>query len=213
MKKTIALCLCLCLCFLLIACGRSGEETEATTAPETTVASTAPVTEPPTEPPKEIHWTEEFYVDDFGDPTSSSYIRGIFDGTFSNSATTGSDLTVCFFMDKDLASASYDMFTIRLLEYGNHKVSFIGCDEWDVSIKVKVDGVVSEDEPYLLLTDSGEMAIKRGSPLFSAIIDALEADKEIAFVITVGGYGTNTYRFNIDANGLADIPHDWKGKM
>lgn len=213
MKKTIALCLCLCLCFLLIACGQSVEETEATTATETTVAPTAPVTEPPTELPKEIHWTEEFYVDDFGDPTSSSYIRGIFDGTFSNSATTGSYLTVCFFMDKNLASASYDMFTIRLLEYGNHKVSFIGCDEWDVSIKVKVDGVVSEDEPYLLLTDSGEMVIDRGSPLFSAIIDALEADKEIAFVITVGGYGTDTYRFNIDANGLADIPHNWKGKM
>lgn len=209
MKKTIALCLCLCLCFLLIACGQSVEETEATTATETTVASTAPVTEPP----KEIHWTEEFYVDDFGDPTSSNYIRGIFDGTFSNSATTGSDLTVCFFMDKNLASASYDMFTIRLLEYGNHKASFIGCDVWDVSIKVKVDGVVSEDEPYWLLTDSGEMAIKRGSPLFSAIIDALEADKEIAFVITVGGYGTDTYRFNIDANGLADIPHNWKGKL
>lgn len=209
MKKTIALCLCLCLCFLLIACGQSVEETEATTATETTVASTAPVTEPP----KEIHWTEEFYADDFGDPTSSSYIRGIFDGTFSNSATTGSDLTVCFFMDKNLDSASYDMFTIRLLEYGNHKVSFIGCDEWDISIKVKVDGVVSEDEPFLLLTDSGEMAIKRGSPLFSAIIDALDADKEIAFVITVGGYGTDTYRFNIDANGLADIPHNWKGEI
>ena len=114
MKKTIALCLCLCLCFLLIACGQSVEETEATTATETTVAPTAPVTEPP----KEIHWTEAFYVDDFGDPTSSSYIRGIFDGTFSNSATTGSDLTVCFCMDKNLASASYDMFTILLLEYG-----------------------------------------------------------------------------------------------
>ena len=209
MKKTITLCLCLCLCFLLIACGQSGEETEATTVPETTVASTAP----PTEPPKEIHWTEEFYVDDFGDSTSSSYIRGVFDGTFSNSATSGSELTVCFFMDKKMDSASYDMFTIRLLEYGSHKVSFIGCDTWDVSIKVKVDGVVSEDEPYFLLSDSGEMVINRDSPLFRAIIDALESGKEISFVITVGGYGTSTYRFKIDANGLADIPHSWKGKL
>jgi hypothetical protein len=105
------------------------------------------------------------------------------------------------------------MFSIRLLEYGSHRVSFIGCDEEDVSIKIKVDGVVSEDEPYFLMSDSGEIVIKRGSPLFRAIIDALEADKEIAFVITVGGYGTDTYRFNVDANGLADISHKWKGKM
>lgn len=212
MKKFFAITLALALCLCMIACGETDSEkldiTQGKT--ETTAETAVPIF---TEPPKEIHWTEEFYVDDFGDPTSDSYIRGIFNGTFSNSATSGSDLKVCFFMEKDLSHASYDMFSIRLLEYGDYKASFIGCDEWDVNIKVKVDGIVSEDEADYLFSDSGEIAVSRGNKIFKAVLDALEADKEISFVITVGGYGTSTYRFDIDANGLADIPHEWKGSM
>lgn len=214
MKKLCILILALTLCTSLIACSQSApqdhEQLESTTLPPTTPETTAPTT---TEPPKEIHWTEEFYVDEFGDPTSESYIRGIFEGTFSNSATAGSHLTVCFFMNKDLAHASYDMFEIRLLEYGDHRVSFIGCGERDVTIKVKIDGVISEDYADYLLSDSGEIVLQRGNKIFKAVIDALEADKKISFIITISGYGTDTYRFDIDANGLADIPHEWRSTI
>ena len=229
MKRIGLLLLSLMVCLSMVGCSQAESKKtskdksdkgavvttfESATTESTTTTTTKPTTKATTKPQKEIHWTEQFYVDDFGDPTSSSYIRGVFKGKFSNSATSGSDLTVCFFMDKNLASASYDMFTIRLLEYGNHQVSFIGCDEYDVSIKVKVDGVVTEDNPYFLLKDDGEIAIKRGSGIFKAVINALEADKEIAFVITIGGYGTpSTYRFDVDANGLSDISHKWKGTL
>ena len=45
---------------------------------------------------EEIHWTEEYYVDEFNDPTDEKYIRGAFEGTFSNSATASSYLAVYF---------------------------------------------------------------------------------------------------------------------
>lgn len=208
MRKILTMLLAIIVCLSMVACGQTSSKPET---PET--VATEPTTPPPTEPPKEIHWTEEFYVDDFGDPTSDSYIRGIFDGSFSNSATAGSELTVCFFMPKKMDSASYDMFTVRMLEYGSNRVSFIGCDEWDVTVKVKIDGVVTEDEVDYLLPDTGEFAIQRGNKVFRAVLDALDSDKKISFVVTVGGYGTETYRFDIDANGLEDIDHSWKGYM
>lgn len=220
MKKLFAAFLILSICLYLPACKQTsapkGETVPSSEVEITTIATTTEIetTSPPTtEPPEDIHWTEEYYVDDFGDPTDESYIRGVFEGKFSNSATSGSDLTVCFFMPKHLDSASYDMFSIRLLEYGNHKASFIGCDYLDVTIKVKVDGEVYEDHPDYLFDDDGEIAIERGNKVFKAILDALDADKEISFVITVDGYGTDTYRFNVDANGLSDITHSWRGSF
>lgn len=219
MKRILLILLVFVICFSVIACGQTKEVQEETVEADSVSTESAEpaVTEEPepiaTEPPKEIHWTEEFYVDDFGDPTDESYIRGIFEGEFSNSATSGSNLTAIFFMEKDLAKASYDMFTIRLLEYGNHKQDFLGCDYSDVIIKIKVDGIVTEDSADYLLSDTGEIVIQRGNEIFEAVLNALNEDKEIAVVIEVGGYGTNLYRFDVDTNGLADIPHEWKGRM
>jgi len=224
MKRIISTLLALILCFSLVACKTTetleveAEKTEVTEPEPTVTATPEPTIEPTpvvTEAPKEIHWTEEFYVDDFGDPTSESYIRGLFSGRFSNSATSGSQLDVCFFMEKELAYASYDMFSIRLLEYGNHRADFHGSDADDVSIKVKIDDVVTEDEADYILENDGEIYIKRGNKIFKAVIDALNQDKEISFVITIGIYGSleSTYRFDIDANGLEDIDHNWVASM
>jgi len=64
-------------------------------------------------------WTVGYYVDDFGEPTKTPYIRNTYliRGTFSNTATEGSDLDVKF-----LISSASDI-SIMLYEYaGNNPV-------------------------------------------------------------------------------------------
>jgi len=210
MKKFLSLLLILSFAFSLSACSAA-----ATPSPEPTAEPTPEPTVTPTpEPVKDVHWTTEYYIDEFGDPTSDSYIRGIFEGDFSNSVTSGSELVAVFFMESKLNRGSSDMFSIRLLEYGNNKVNFIGCETWDVNVKVKVDGVVSEDNVDFIFEDTGEIVFERGNEIFGAVLNALDADKEISFLVEVEkNYANDTYRFSIDANGLSDIPHKWIGVM
>lgn len=171
---------------------------------------------------EEIHWTEEYYVDEFNDPTDKKYIRGAFEGTFSNSATSSSYLAVYFFVDKELTLGTGflndDVFRIRLVEYGNHKASFLGVNAEDVQIKIKVDDVVTEGTAYYIDSQNGEIYISRNSlsnNVFADFMDAMENEEEVSFVITVSSYGrvSSTYRFDVDANGLSEIDHKWIGSM
>lgn len=64
-------------------------------------------------------WETNFYVDDFGDPTEESYSRVFCQGTFSNSATSNSELTV-----KVLDDGEY--ITISLYEYNRGSGARVG---------------------------------------------------------------------------------------
>ena len=59
-------------------------------------------------------WEVKRYVDEFGDPTGNIYIEKNEYGTFSNSATTNSDLTVNVMVDS--ASIKFIFY-----EYGSHQ--------------------------------------------------------------------------------------------
>jgi hypothetical protein len=61
-------------------------------------------------------WSANEYVDEFGDPTGTSYVSYIAEGQFSNSATTNSDCWFRFTID-----STY--FIIDLYEYNNTAVS------------------------------------------------------------------------------------------
>ncbi len=205
MKKILAILLVSVVCFGLFACSENkSEETTCNTDP--TDVSTEGTTAPPPS------WEKAYYVDEFGDETSEYYLRGSFTGTFSNSATTGSELEVYFFCDPKLDSASYDAFSVRLIEYGSTVANIKDSDS--VTIKIKIDGQVYEGEPWLI--NDRDIYINRGEDVFRYILDGLNEGKEISFVINVdspyGGVGSK-YNFVINANGLSDIPHSWKGTM
>ena len=68
-------------------------------------------------------WTVDEYVDDFGDGIGIKYAKSIAEGTFSNSATNGSDLTVITFFDPEI-----EEFSFRLLEYNNSKANYYDGD-------------------------------------------------------------------------------------
>lgn len=61
-------------------------------------------------------WQTGYYVNDFDEPTKEGYVETYVNGTFSNSATTNSDLRVNFIIDKN-------SIRIQLYEYaGNHPI-------------------------------------------------------------------------------------------
>jgi len=59
-------------------------------------------------------WTTNNYVDDFGEPTENSYDVMITDGTFSNSATQNSKLSLKFINNK-----KEENLLIYVYEYGS----------------------------------------------------------------------------------------------
>lgn len=217
MKKALLGLIILILIGSCVGCGSNNSPaTDETQGTQETQESSTAATEF-----EEIHWTEEYYVDEFNDPTDEKYIRGAFEGTFSNSATSSSYLAVYFFMDKELTLGTGflndDVFRIRLVEYGNHKASFLGAEADDVQIKIKVDDVITEGTAYYIDPQNGEIYISRNSlsnNVFADFMDAMENEENVSFVITVNSYGTlSTYRFDVDANGLSEIEHKWIGSM
>lgn len=216
--------LMLSLMVLSFVAGRAtapaAREHDAAAPTETTTTETPePATEDPTlaEPSSAptptalpyISWTQEQYVDDFNDPTGQTYIRGHFKGTFSNSATSGSRLDVYLYFDEKLSGLDSDCFKIRLFEYGDMLVNYNIIDAKDLLVKIKINGKTYEAHPDRL--SEKDIYIKRSSQIYSPIVKALDAGKEISVVITESKYSTSTYRFVLDSYGLADLEHNWKG--
>lgn len=211
MKKALLVLIILILISNCAGCGSNNSPaTDETQGTQETQESSTAATEF-----EEIHWTEEYYVDEFNDPTDKKYIRGAFEGTFSNSATSNSNLTAMLIIDKYLNYGSdyfdQDIFRIRLLEYGSHNASFSGSEETDVEIKIKIDNVVTQDTAYFLDPSNGEIYINRRNEIFVPFIAAMNDGKEVSFAITVSSYGrvSSTYRFDVDPEGLSDIYHSW----
>ena len=142
-------------------------------------------------------WEIDNYVDDFGDKTGATYLRGEFKGRFSNSATTGSSLTVYFYYDANICS-------IRLLEYDSHKANISTSDE--VFFKFKI-----ENKEYSIRLNT----LGYGSDLyfmnyvseFDTLKDALLCGKEIKCVVMGTRYG-DTYIFIMNGIGFKQALKD-----
>jgi len=83
-------------------------------------------------------------VDEFGDVKDEfDAIRYPIDGTFNNTATSGSDLTgYVFYQAADTTSLGTGVFSIRLLEYGDTHPTFLDSDVYDgdgIIMKTKDD--------------------------------------------------------------------------
>jgi len=89
-------------------------------------------------------WEVRSYVDDFGDPTSDKYVFAIVEGSFSNSATTNSDLIVKVLIDES-------MIRFDLYEYArNHPTK----GEGDMKFKAR-----SKDSELEFSTYNGDSGV------------------------------------------------------
>lgn len=132
-------------------------------------------------------WSIRSYVDDFGDETEEKYIG--FDkyivGTFSNSATTDSELYVQFLIDKANGVA------IQLLEYGNSFVKAFSDTDYSITVKKEsgekftTSGTMPKNDDRIYCSDN------------SAIIDAISSGEDVSFYIEISNGGMSTYLFTI----------------
>ena len=80
-------------------------------------------------------WGKVAVVDDFGDATGQSVISTVVSGTFSNTATTGSDLLVTAYINFDEFDYCYDL-SFKLLEYKDTPATYFSSDSKELKIKV-----------------------------------------------------------------------------
>ena len=134
-------------------------------------------------------WEIEYYVDEFQEQTDEKYIKQTALGTFSNSATTNSDLLAYILVDKD-------DIRFRLQEYES---SYVKEDEpiyfrvkssdsliTELDMWVNRDGYVEFSSYYKEMQDSLKNILLRGGEVkFSGVIDH---------------YSKSTYHFTINAD-------------
>lgn len=192
MKRMISFFLAMVMMWTFLACGvtaLAAEDVSASEADETEEAS---------------DWEIDYYVDDFGDPTDTAYIRGIFTGTFSNTATSSSDLTVVVFYDPEDS-----VFSFRLLEYDRVKATYSASEEDAIEFKIKTGETISEgtlkgvapnEDLYLAGGDDSNTIINR--ILLSMLIkNLLKVGGDVRCIIEIG---SSTYNFKMTGTGFGD---------
>lgn len=131
-------------------------------------------------------WEIGNYVDDFGELTGEFFVSMFLNGTFSNSATTNSDLKVRFMIDKNSSR-------IQLYEYaGDHPVK----GEGFIYFKIR-DKNNKDYEIRAYNSDHGNTTIEEEYD--KNLRNILQTGGEIKFVAEADKYGSpSTYKFTID---------------
>lgn len=146
------------------------------------------------------NWTVLPFVDAFGDETSGTYIGSSeISGSFSNTATNNSDLTVFVFYDEQFG------FSFRLLEYGNHKATFLASDNPHLYFKL-------DESTYILSFVKGRLTnsdLSISDPEFqtksaSLFRDTLLSGGSLPCVII---NHNSEYSFTIDGSGFSEALH------
>jgi hypothetical protein len=104
-------------------------------------------------------WTKTYFVDDFGDKTKKAYISQQCSGTFSNSATSGAELTALVIVSYNNYNDTIPMFRIDLFEYGKGPAIRVGGSHC-LKVKTSSDSIVHQFRFYF----TGLTLIKKVEP-------------------------------------------------
>ena len=203
MKRIVAITLILVLCFSLCACGNanSAEATEPvnTASAEESTAITAAQTAVQEKP---AIWSLQQTVDEFGDVTANSetIIVAPFKGTFSNTATTSSELNVTMVIQKRPDNIHYYAAFI-LYEYGDNPADYSSYDS--KTLKVKIGDVISQ---FPLQSVSGNPGLGLGIDTFDYggdwLLGQLYMGQDLRCIINVG---TSQYNFTVESANLPQL--------
>ena len=146
-------------------------------------------------------WRVNYYVDEFGDPTSVGYVtnKSSLIGTFSNSATTNSKLKAYFLISEELDDFGNKMnnsVSIKLFEYaGKTEVKgTISSIKYSMLVKHNSKKV---NTSFTLNNFSDRAVIK--SDQVNEFIDLLKLGGRFQFILNeVGQYSQSTYKLSID---------------
>ena len=140
----------------------------------------------------------DYYVDEFNQPTKDGYVYNpsYFLGTFSNSATTDSTLTVQMLVDKeDIAFFLY--------EYGKYQVknsSSYSVDKYNITMKT-ADGTKHSLKGTVYC---GGDRLFIDSKYKSKVIEALKSGETVSFYIEEKDRATTQYLFAVSSSNFAD---------
>ena len=166
-----------------------------------------------TESEETAGWEIAPSVDEFGDvKDESDGIRYPIDGTFKNSATSGSELTGYIFYQPDTTFLDTGVFSVRLLEYGDTHASYLDSDVYEgdgIIMKTKDDdGNVQEyrlvgkapDSDLVLFAHSGPFATSKdllNTNARAANLDLAKSLKDGKDLKTVIYIGSSKYSFTV----------------
>ena len=192
MKKRIRIIVSLCLiCVIIVSCLCSCG------SPQTESADTNTNKESGKENTENKNvfgdWLIEEYKDEFGDSKGSTFCYTMCEGSFENTATSGSDLIAGVYYD-----ASQKAFLFRLLEYKDKKATYLSDDI--ISMKCKVGEYVFEDT-LIGNAPNGDLFLLEKSTGYNKLYTYLNDGSEIRTIIYIGN---SKYTFTINGNGFKD---------
>ena len=147
-------------------------------------------------------WTLKYYVDEFDKPTSKGYVSTakLVSGTFSNSATSNSKLSVLFIVDKD-------GFAIALNEYGSSRVknssSRNGVD-YNITFLSVADAKVNFSGTMNPGSDRIQIAPGNTASLVAYMSEHMGEQGEVSFYIEQADRTTTTYLFSVETSNFAE---------
>ena len=207
MKKRIVVFLTCLMCISLCACGRTestggnnaNTQTENNSETQTTETSTETSTETDNKDEASM-WETYYYVDDFNQPTEDGYICNstYFLGTFSNSATTDSNLFVNVVVDEvDIAFFLY--------EYGSNQVKN-NSSSYDDLYNITMRTADGTDLSFTGTMFCGDDRIFIDQDYIPQVISALsqEGNTMTSFYIENAERTTTNYLFTVISNNFAE---------
>lgn len=201
MKKVLIGILAIIMVLGLVGCSSAPAE-EATSTPQPTEEAT------PMKPSS--NWELDYIVDEFGDATEDVCLRGVFSGSFSNTATPDSNLeVVVFFTPATSNEEMMSSFSFRLFEYGDYVTTYN--DNENIMIKMKIGKEIFEDvligmppkgDLYLIST------LNNQSEFLFTLYDALIAnEQDIKCIIEID---SSKYSFEINGDGFSEAMEELK---
>ncbi len=139
-------------------------------------------------------WRRVQTTDKFGDTTNVSVTTYITKGTFSNSATTNSDLYVS-------ATVYNDMLMFKLLEYGTYKVINTYSQPRYYDIAYKLENGTTGTATGIMTPDDGEYLVGVDFDISLLILP----NHTIKFVITETDRPSTKYSFSIKTTGFSEM--------
>ncbi len=138
----------------------------------------------------QVFWQIKYYVDEFGNPTKKGYLSNpnVINGTFSNSATENSKLSVEFLIDNPKS------ISIQLYEYGgSNPVKSTGRIAYKIKVKSR------NEEPNILYAHNNSDRLVLNEEDAIKLSDILMHNGKIQFsIIELSDYSTSSYKFEFD---------------
>lgn len=134
-------------------------------------------------------WEISYYVDEFQEKTEEKYIKQTVLGTFSNSATTNSDLLAHILVDKD-------NIRLRLQEYCSNYAK----DDESIRFRIKSgDSLVTELRMWVNRDGYVEF-LSSDKKMQDSLKNILLRGGEVKFSGVIDYYGKSTYHFTFNAD-------------